>query len=292
MKYLITGAGQIGSELLRTLNRQGNDTVVIRRSFSDSTPDAILGDAGNHSLLREAAERNEDLSAIFHCIHAPYSPAAWRRELPHREQAVMDLGHELNIPVIFPESTYAFGTQVRRLQEGSPTHPCTPLGEVREELLAARRVHPARTVSVVAGDLVGPTADPAGSVPTMTVIDRVQQGKTGLVLGDPDAPHTMTYLPDLAKAMIWCASSTSADAVLHAPSPHAISLRELADLVVPDSTVRRLPFAPLGVAGVLSPTVRSLFQQRYLWTSPAVLEPGVLSDVEGLAPTPWEEMEL
>lgn len=70
MRYLITGAGQIGAQLARDLAEAGHDAVVLRRR-TDAVEGAatIAGDAGDRAAVREAAEGAE---AILHCIHAPY----------------------------------------------------------------------------------------------------------------------------------------------------------------------------------------------------------------------------
>lgn len=126
MKILITGAGQIGNAIVRSLRATGDDVTVIRRSTHPIEGVRVIsGDAGERALLEREA-RSAD--AIMHCIHAPYTAQAWREELPHREQAVMDVAASLGIPVVFPESVYAFEAQAHDLHEGAPIHPCSPLG--------------------------------------------------------------------------------------------------------------------------------------------------------------------
>ncbi|WP_160165417.1 NAD(P)H-binding protein [Acidipropionibacterium acidipropionici] len=107
MKYLITGAGQIGSAIAQQLIDAGHDVAIIRRSEKPvpGTPSArvIAGDAGDTALL----ERELDgVDAVFHCIHAAYDADAWRKVLPGRELAVMDAAAARDVPVVFPESVY------------------------------------------------------------------------------------------------------------------------------------------------------------------------------------------
>src|SRR5699024_1937441 len=162
MHFLITGAGQIGTQLVRDLTDAGHTATVLRRS-STPVPAARThsGDAADPALLRAAAD---GATAIFHCIHSSYDHRAWLRDLPHRETAVMDAAAARGIPVVFPESVYAFGEGARSLAETSAPAPASPLGQVRARLLAARAAHPARTLSVVAADLIGPTAEAQSSV--------------------------------------------------------------------------------------------------------------------------------
>ncbi|WP_058592627.1 NAD-dependent epimerase/dehydratase family protein [Leucobacter chromiiresistens] len=293
MHTLITGAGQIGTQLARDLIAAGHTVTVLRRS---SAPVAgartHAGDAGDRAALRAAARGAE---AVFHCIHAAYSAPAWRRELPHREQAVMDVAAELGIPVIFPESVYAYGRSARALAEHASPAPVSPLGEVRAALLEARAAHPAHTASVIASDLIGPTAAAQTSVVLGMILTPVATRRTPWLLGDPDAPHAVTAIPDLTRAMIAAVPlATAADTRLNAPTPPARSQRDMARdaaaaLGLPMPRARRIPHAAIALAGAASPMMREMAHQRYLWEAPSELVPGRLTTEPGLTATPWEQ---
>ncbi|WP_250258698.1 NAD-dependent epimerase/dehydratase family protein [Dermabacter sp. Marseille-Q3180] len=298
MKILITGAGQIGNAIIRSLRATGDDVTVIRRSTHPIEGVRVIsGDAGERALLEREARAAD---AIMHCIHAPYTAQAWRKELPHREQAVMDVAATLGIPVIFPESVYAFGTQAHDLHEGAPIHPCSPLGDVRAELLDARATHAAHTASIVAADLVGKGASAKASVPTMSIVNPTLAGKACWTFGSPDTPHAMTFVSDLAEAMIHVARehtrvfASNSSVTLNAPSPAPINFRELARTLsaranVSEPKIHTIPAWALSLTGLASPTLRSLSQQRYLWGSPSRLAPGALTKEHGLESTRWSE---
>ncbi len=298
MKILITGAGQIGNAIARSLRATGDDVTVIRRSTQPiEGARVIAGDAGERALLEREARGTD---AIMHCIHAPYTAKAWHEELPHREQTVMDVAASLGIPVIFPESVYAFGAQAHDLHEGAPINPLSPLGDVRAELLTAREEHTAKTASIVAADLVGKGASPKASVPTMSIVNPTLTGKTCWAFGSPDTPHAMTFVSDLAEAMIHVARERTrvfakdSSVTLNAPSPTPITFRELARIVstrahVSEPKIRTIPAWALSLTGMASPTLRSLSQQRYLWDSPSRLAPGALTKEHGLESTRWSE---
>lgn len=295
MRYVITGAGQIGAQLAHDLVRAGHQVTVVRRSAAktDGPIRAIAADVLNVDAWSSAAE---DAAAIFHCIHAPYDSRVWARELPQREQAVLSIAEQHGIPVIFPESVYAFGEQAKSLHEGAPLAPVTPLGQVRADLLRARAQHSAVTLSVVASDLIGPTTG-AGSVATATVLRPLAAGRRAWVFANPDLPHSWTYTPDLAAAMLQCADratslAPSGDAVLHCPTTAPRSLRELAsdaaDLLGCRARVQSVPRPAMWAARWLHPLLRELDRQQYLWRQPSVLRPGRLMTTDGTEPTPWE----
>lgn len=285
MKYIITGAGQIGTQLALDLVASGHEVTVIRRKDQSAEgTDLLRGDAGDRDLLRRAV--GDSAAAIFHCIHSSYDAAAWRRDLPRREQAVMDVAAEAGIPVVFPESVYAFGTHARQLREPLIPAPVSPLGEVRAELLAARKAHPARTISVVAADLIGPTANAETSVFLMLNINPASKGKTVWTLGAPDVHRSITAIPELSKAMIDAAKrarelAPEGDAVLTSPSLPPRSQRETAAQAARDAGAEKprvlpIPWWAIRLAGLKSPMMREIHNQRYLWDAPAVIEPGKL----------------
>ncbi|MGO2883140.1 MAG: hypothetical protein ACTIC4_11035, partial [Corynebacterium variabile] len=87
--------------------------------------DLVRGNAGDRDLLRRVVAGGpggdpvaEPVAAVFHCIHTSYDARAWAADLPAREQAVMDVAAEYGVPVVFPESVYAFGTAAQDLDDG------------------------------------------------------------------------------------------------------------------------------------------------------------------------------
>lgn len=294
MKYLVTGAGQIGTQIVRHLADAGHRVVVLRRSHQEvEGAEVLVGDVSDRDLLARAMR---DAAAVFHCVHTSYDADAWRKVLPERERAVMDLAAEANIPVVFPESVYGFGSGAQDLAEGDALAPRSPMGQVRAELLAARREHEATTLSVVASDLWGPTAAPSTSVAHLAVMVPRPRGKAGYALGKPRVQHTVTYIPDLAASMMVAAENAAelapdGDAILHAPSITECSLEELNRVVSEEAGVRRraIRAVPVGVVRAVAwthPMLRELVNQSYLWTRPVLMRPGTLSRRYGLEPTP------
>lgn len=312
MRYLVTGAGQIGTQLTRDLVAAGHHVTVIRRGAdAPDGADLMRGDAGDRDLLRRAVTGGsgsgpaaEPVAGVFHCIHTSYDARAWATDLPDREQAVMDVAAEAGVPVVFPESVYAFGTVAQDLDDGTvegavrgDVEPASPLGEIRVNLLAARAAHPARTLSVVAADLIGPTADPASSAFHLLVLGPAAAGQRVWMLGDPDVPRSVTWIPDLTAAMVSAAEHAGelaprGTAVLLAPTTLTMTQRQMAEAVAPDGRARvsHIPWWILRVAGVFSPMMRELRRQRYLWDAPAVLRPGHLEERYGLRPTAQKDV--
>lgn len=298
MHHLVIGEGQIGRAIIDRALSDGDTVTVLRRSPAAPGPGIrrVTGDLLDPAALEQAVVGAD---AIHACFHAPYDARIWARELPQRELAVLEAAATAGIPVTFPESMYGFQGGAADLVEGAPLSPRDAKGEVRELLLTQRREHRARTLSLVAADLWGPTTVGTGAaVVTGMLIERIVADVRPIVVGDPAAPHSLTYVPDLAAGMLHAARHAArlaprGDIVLHAPSAPARTQTEVIEttrillsrkprraLVVPRSAVRAL--APL------STLARELHGISGLWYRPCKLRPGILSTLEGLEATSWQ----
>lgn len=214
---------------------------------------------------------------------------------------MLDAAAERGIPVVFPESFYGFQGDAGALAEDAAPSPRDAKGQVRTELLAARRAHPARTLSVIASDLIGPSTIGTGAaVAAAMVIEPLLAGRRAILFGRADLPHTLTHVPDLAAAMLHATrhaerlTGGSGDAVLNAPAAPARTQRELiADVSrLVGQPARRpwpIPRWALGVLAPVSTFARELHGIAGLWYGPCVQVPGRLEREEGLVPTSWEE---
>ena len=299
MHHLVIGEGQVGRAVIDRALTGGDTVTVLRRTPARPDPGLrrVTGDLLAPDVLEQAIAGAD---AIHACFHAPYDARIWARELPPRELAVLEAAAAADVPVLFPESMYAFQGGASDLAEGATPSPRDAKGEVREALLAQRGAHPARTLSLIAADLWGPTTVGTGAaVVTTMLIERIAAGERPIVVGDPAAPHSLTFVPDLAEAMLHAARRAGSlapegDAVLHAPSAPA---RSQAELIAAAGSLRaRQPRRPLVVPQIavralspLSTLARELHGIAGLWYRPCVLRPGRLSSVEGLEPTSWQK---
>ncbi len=164
---------------------------------------------------------------MHHCVHGSrYDAATWRAELPAAEQTVLAAAGRVGAVVVFPESLYAYGQVDGPITEDVPRAATHGKQGVRTELLRARAASATPTVSVAASDFFGPLVRGAHAGERM--VPAVLAGRTIRVLGSPDQPHSFTYVPDLAAAMVRAAASPELwGSVLHAPTDAALTQREL-----------------------------------------------------------------
>ncbi len=287
MKHLVVGAGQIGPHVARRLAESGQGVTVATRSGRGPTelPNVSL-DATDGAALRTALE---DVDVLHLCLHASaYRDDVWRRELPGLERTVLDAAEATGTTVVFPESLYAFDAG-EPINAASALAPRSPLGEVRRALLDQRAASTATTVSVVAGDFIGPGVGQSHAGPRMW--EPAIAGRTVRPVGRVDVVHPWTYLPDLAATMVAAAARPSRPVVI-APAVHATQ-RELVEAYaaaggVDAPPVRPVPMWVMRAAGALHRETRTIAQTGYLFTQPVRMDFTATRDELGIDATPLD----
>ena len=289
--YVVTGAGPVGWTVAEQLAERGERVRVLTRSGGG--PDhphieKLKADVSSPGLLADAFE---GAAAVFHCIHgSSYSAAAWERELPAAERAVMAAAGEAGAVVVFPESLYSYSTPEAVMTEDSPRKAEGGKRGIRAALLRARQESAADTVSVVAGDFFGPRVRLAHAGERM--VPAALARRPLQVVGSADQPHSFTYVPDLAAAMIGAAGKPELwNRVLHAPTNPPLTQREIAQTFaaaagVPLPKVRAVPGRVLRTLGLFSADMRELGETLYQFQRPFVMDSRASEEQLGLRPTP------
>lgn len=243
------------------------------------------GDASSAETVRRAADEI-GAEAIFACVHTAYDSRVWARTLPGLEAAILDAAAALNLPVVFPESVYAFAGLTAPITAESTFAPVEEKGRIRRQLLEARSAHPARVASVLAGDLIGATASPTSSVVRLCITDRIAAGRRAVVPARTDVPHGITVIDDMAATMIDAAQSLGPGKGVHrvviAPSANP-TLAEIAaythDAI---GTARRrpiaFPHAAARAAGWFDRSMYELAELAPIWRRPCRIESDTEAD--------------
>lgn len=291
--HVVTGAGPVGSTIALQLADQGHQVRLLTRSGSG--PEHPLIDRRRIDVSRpdQLSDAFSGAVAVYHCIHgSKYAASTWRAELPGAEQAVLEAAGRVGAVVVFPESLYSYGPVDRPMTEDMPRNATTGKLGVRTELLAARAASPTPTVSVAASDFYGPLVRNAHAAERM--VPTILAGKTMRVVGSLDQPHSFTYVPDLAAAMIKAAATPELwNTVLHAPTVEPVTQRELIEAYaaaagVPVPKMSAIPAWLLRLVGVFTGETRELAETSYMFTKPFVLDSTHSEDLLGLSPTPLE----
>jgi nucleoside-diphosphate-sugar epimerase len=185
------------------------------------------------------------------------------------------------------------------LTETRPYAAHTKKGQLRarmaRELLAA---HQAGNVQVAIGrasDYFGPRGGAQSNLGDR-VFPPALAGKTATVMGDPDQPHTYTYIPDIGEGLAVLGEHPDTPGeVWHLPNdPQTQTTRQLVDTVYqlagqPKTKLRGTPVLLLRAFGVINPTVRELVELQYEFQEPFIVDSSKITAKFDLHATPTEQ---
>ena len=116
-------------------------------------------------------------------------------------------------------------------------------------------------------------------------------GRRADFIGNPDLPHTYSYVPDIAAGLATLGTDDrAAGQVWHLPGPQTGTTRALLDLVAAEVGhpvgVRALPKLALRALGLVNPMLRELAETSYQFDQPFVLDTSKYESAFGAAGTP------
>lgn len=194
---------------------------------------------------------------------------------------------------------YGYGPVGAPMTETTPLASTGKKGRVRAAMwldaLAAHETGRLRAVEARASDFYGPGITTNGHLGAQFMPRLLAAKPTRLMQGDPDAPHSWTYISDASATLITLATDARAwGRAWHVPTAPAVSLREVAThtariAMVPDRGVRVLPRWVLQSGGLAIPMLRELREVAYQFDEPFVLDSAAFTNTFGAHPTPLDD---
>ncbi|MFI8090356.1 NAD-dependent epimerase/dehydratase family protein [Streptomyces sp. NPDC086080] len=292
---VVVGLGPAGAATARLLDEKGHSVRTVARSDRnrESGIEHLALDATDSEALIAATK---GATAIYSCAAPPYT--RWASDWPPLASALCAAAEASGAVLVMLGNLYGYGPVDGPLTEDLPLAATDTKGRVRAAVWEqARHLHEQgriRAVEVRASDFFGPGVTDGGHL-AARVVPRLLRGKPVSVLGDPDAPHSWTYLPDVARALVEVAGQERAwGRAWHVPTQPALSSREMVGLLAARAgagpvAVRRVPPAVLAAASVFSPMIRELRDIRYQFDRPFVVDSSACEAAFALRPTPVDE---
>ena len=294
-RHVIIGAGAVGTATAEALIGQGHDVTVVTRTGSG--PDRpgvtrVSADASDPFALARAVGAAD---AVYNCANPPYH--RWPELWPPMADSMLEVAAKSGAVLVIMGNLYGYGPVDHPMIEGDPLAATGAKGRVRvamwEQALEADRAGRVRVTEARASDFFGP-----GVVETSHFgrnVDRLLAGRKVRVLGDPDAPHSWTYVPDVGRTLAVLGTDPRAwGRAWHVPTGPALSQRQLATRFCEVAGVRVAPvsgFPPgsLALAGLFSAQMRELKETLYQFDRPFLLDSSAVTDTFGITPTPLDE---
>jgi nucleoside-diphosphate-sugar epimerase len=230
-------------------------------------------------------------TVVFQCAQPPYH--RWPQEFPALQRSIMRACEVVGAPLVATENLYGYGPVDVPMTEDLPMRATNRKGSTRarmcEELTEAHRSGRVATASVRASDFFGPGVD--GSVYGGRFVPPIVEGGKAQVLGRPDALHSVTYVPDIADALVSVAGDpTSWGRAWHAPTAPAITQAELvalfADAAGTEPRYSKVPATVLRLVGLFNPGARETVEMLYEFEHDFVLDSSAFEEHFGVTATP------
>ncbi|WP_054045853.1 NAD-dependent epimerase/dehydratase family protein [Alloactinosynnema sp. L-07] len=297
VRHVVFGSGAIGLALVDALRSRGESRIrVVNRSGSAPVPDGVevvRGDAADPAFATRVAE---GARVVYQVLNPGYHE--WVDRFPALQAGVLAAAEAAGARIVSLENVYMYGHAAgSAFTEDRPHAAHTVKGKLRgrmaDDLLAA---HTAGRVEVAIGrasDYYGPRGGAQSNLGDR-VFRSVLKGKSASVLGDPDQPHTYTYVPDIGAGLaILGEHPVAAGQVWHLPNdPAEKTTRELVNLAYAaagtSGAVRSVPDLVLWALGVVNPTVRELREMRYEFEEPFIVDSTKIAQL-GARATPYED---
>ena len=292
--HVVFGAGPLGLAVARRLSSAGKTVRLVNRSGRADVPPGVevaAADVTDPSSARRAGER---ATVIFHCANGPYGQ--WSKTLPPIMNGIIEAALATGGRVVYGDNLYAYGPVDGPITEDLPYRPIGPNTRARAEVATMlMNAHAAGTVRATIGrssDFYGPQArqSKAGDI----LFGRALVGKPAQVVGNPDAPHTYTFIEDFAAGLVTLAERNEAlGEVWHIPNAPTITTRQFVELVFRQlqrpPRLRVASKVAIQLMGVVIPPMRAVAETLYQSEHPWVVDQSKFARAFGSQPTPHED---
>ena len=291
-RHIVFGTGQVGRLVARQLVDLGHDVVAVNRSGRGDIPGAqvVAGDATDPAFTARVAAHAD---VVYFCLNAT-NYSRWATEFPPLQRGVLAGAQAAGARLVVLDNLYAYGpTDGRDLVETMQPRPTSTKAATRAAMTAELlRAHDTGLVQVAIGrasDYFGPgtTQSALGE----TVFGAALSGRRAQVMGDPDTPHSYSYTPDVAAALITLGTEQGATgSVWHLPVAPARSTRQIIDDVYALAGQRPRLFAAgataLRLVGIVKPAMREYLSTLYQFTDRWVVDDSAFRTAFGETATP------
>src|SRR5580693_8520376 len=291
--HVVFGTGQVGRVLAALLAERGVTVRVVSRRRPAGMAQEIDWRAADATDLDAAGDAAKGAAVIYQCLNAPY--AQWPELFPPLQRGVLAAAERTGALLVALENLYGYGpTGGKPMTEDLPLAATTVKGRTRAamtgELLAAAAAGRVRIAIGRASDFFGAGVT-EGSTLGRRVFGNALAGRRADFIGNPELPHTYSYVPDIAAGLATLGTDPrAAGRVWHLPGPQTITTRALLDLVAVQVGhpvgIRSVPKLAVRALGLINPVMRGLAEMSYQFDEPFVLDTSRYESVFGAAGTP------
>ncbi|WP_435233087.1 NAD-dependent epimerase/dehydratase family protein [Micromonospora aurantiaca (nom. illeg.)] len=292
--HVIVGGGPVGTATARLLAERGERVRVVTRRGTGPEHPAIERVAADAADADRLAALTEGADALHNCANPQYH--TWPTDWPPLAAALLTAAERSGAVLATVGNLYGYGPVDAPMTEATPLAATGVKGRVRNRMwadaLAAHRAGRARVTEVRGSDYIGL----GGTSLPMMVLPKVLAGQRVFLPVAWDAPHTWTYVGDVARTLVAAATDPRAwGRAWHVPSAPPMSMRALADRAAkragaPAPRLTRMPYPVLWLGGLADPFAREMRETAHQFAGPFVMDSTAASETFGIEGTPLDRV--
>ncbi len=291
--HVVLGAGQVGPLVAKALVERGHRVRVVRKTSKAVATGGVEVIAADVSDAESVARATDGAESVYHCVNPLYFE--WPKLLLPMTRGIAQGTRQSGANLIALDNLYMYG-DTAHMHPGAAVAPRSRKGALRAEaaeLILGSGARGGRRVAIArAADFFGPGA-PLSAIFGERFFRRVFAGKAGESFGNPEMPHSYSYVPDVAAGLVALGTSASADGVYMLPVQPAEPTRAVIErfyrVLGKSLGVARVPTWALRAMGLFNPSIRELVEMVYQWEQPYAVDDERIRREFGLSPTPWDE---
>lgn len=293
-KHVVVGSGQVGTHVATKLLAQGHEvTVVTRSGGGPAGANRVAADVADKARLIEVTKGAD---VLYNCVNPQYH--RWLTDWPPMAESFLAAAEASGAVYVMLGNLYPYGPVEGPMTEDLPLASTSPKAQVRAKMwadaLAAHEAGRIRATEVRGSDYFGP-----GATDQSYLGDRflgpLRAGKTIQLVWPADMPHSWTYLPDVADALLVAGRDERAwGRPWHVPTAEPLTFRQIGERMAailgrPAPRMVQLPWPVLRTVGLFVPFMGELRHTRYQFIAPYVLDSSAFQSTFGVAPTPSDQ---
>lgn len=295
--YTVLGTGgSVSNEFVKLLAARNLPFRTVSRHPGSPAgePEHRTADLTKHEQTLEAVAGSE---VVFLLVGLKYDHKLWAEQWPRIIDNTVDACKRAGARLLFFDNVYMYGKVQGAMTEETPYHPNSRKGEIRAQIATSivKEWKSGELTALIArsADFYGPGAK--NGIANALVFDPMSKGETASCLVSDALPHSYTFVPDAAQALLSLAETPSAwNQTWHLPTaPHPLTAREFivsaSEAMGRPPKYRVLSRSMLKVAGLFNSTIREVQEMLYQNDSPYLFDSSKYTRSFGFAGTPYAE---
>lgn len=292
--HVVLGAtGGAGSAIVRELLRQGKPVRAVSSRTPKITVDGLEWAQANLSDPEQVAAATEGASVVYHAAQPAYT--RWVEEFPAMNRAITNGVSRVGARLVVVDNLYMYGPTDGPLNETTPEAALGKKGRLRarlgQEWLETYRSGVLPVAILRAADYYGPNIH--NSVVGLEFFTAIRDGQPATWFVDANQPRSLTFVDDLARALILTAGQESAfGQIWHVPTADPITATAFAHLIAEEAHAVAQPLIVVPGAVVASSSedmMIELAELLYQVERPFITDGSRFSTTFGFQPTPHRD---